>query len=590
MNQQDQSPSPRAGYLPPSSLDLDDLLHEIRTRAEGASRSQERLSALLDAVVAISSDLEMSVVLRQVVEAACTLLGARYGAMGVIDSAGGQLVEFIPHGMDGADIREIGHPPRGLGVLGLLLEDPRPLRIDRIADHPEAVGMPAGHPPMSSFIGVPIRVRDMVFGNLYLTDKLDGGSFTEDDESVLEALAAAAGIAIDNAVLYRRARKAEEWSEAVGDLTQTLLEGRNERTALARMAKRARDLSGAQLCALLVHDPEGGLLVQALDMDGDGAALRGEVLTDLRWGIVIESRTPVMLKVEPDDRGGGELSDQLRLPVGLPRAGTTSLVPIAVGDVEVGLIAVSWGEDAPSDLLDTITLLTTFANRMGLVIEAGRAQRSRSHTALLEDRDRIARDMHDHVIQRLFAAGLTLQAVGRHTEGKVSGRIDFVVDELDRAVKDIRSAIFELHHGFPEGGLGPELEAVLERAGAAFGFVPDVVFEGRLADIPDELVPDVVAVVREALSNVAKHSQATDAQVRVVRGDDLVVTIMDNGIGLPEDVGRRSGLANLAGRAARHGGTFEAATLDPRGTILRWSVPLTSDGATIGDEDEGGPV
>lgn len=578
----------RATFTRPSSLDLEDLLSEIRHRARGATESQERLASLLDAVVAISSDLDLSLVLSHVIESACRLLGARYGAIGVVSRSGQELIEFVHHGMSPEVVEGIGHTPRGLGVLGTLLVDPQGLRIEDLGTHPDSVGFPPGHPPMHSFVGVPIRVRDTVFGNLYLTEKEGGGSFTEDDEAVLTALAAAAGIAVENAQLYDRSRMARDWSAAVGDLTQTLLEGRNERSALARMVKRARDLGGAELCGLLVHDPEGGLHVQALDTvpAADADALRGEVVTDPRWGLIIQSRTPVLLRIDPHDVTGGELSDQVRIPVGLDRAGSTALLPVTVGEVEVGLIVLSWGADTPLDVGETMDLLTSFADRMGLAIEAGRAQRQRSHAALLEDRDRIARDMHDHVIQRLFAAGLTLQAVGRHTEGKVAERIDGIVDELDRAVKDIRSAIFELHHGFPEGGLGPELEAVLERAALAFGFVPDVSFEGRLADIPDVMVPDVVAVVREALSNVAKHAHATDARVSVSLGDDLVVTVIDNGIGLPRTTGR-SGLANLAERAAGYGGTFEAERLEPSGTLLRWSVPLDIEGAHGGGMNTG---
>ncbi|GAB47846.1 sensor histidine kinase [Mobilicoccus pelagius] len=565
------------GFPAPSMLDLEDLLAEIRTRAQGASLFQTRLASLLDAVVAMSSELDLKVVLSHVVESACALLDARYGAVGVVDPAGGHLVEFVQCGMPAEVVARLDHPPRGEGVLGLLLDDPVPQRIADLSAHPCAVGFPPGHPPMTSFIGVPIRVRGIVFGNLYLTEKSGGRRFTGDDESVLVALAAAAGIAVENAQLYRRARRAEAWSKAVGELTQTLLEGRNERSTLARTVKHARELGEAELAALLVPDPDGGLVVQAVDAVGKGLGLRGRVLTDHRWRLLMASRTPVMLRVEEGDVGGGELSDQVRTPADLDGPATTAVVPMAVGEVEVGLILLSWGVDAPVDVGETMDLLTGFADRMALAIEAARAQRHRSQAVLLEDRDRIARDMHDHVIQRLFAAGLTLQAVSRHAEGKVADRVEFVVDELDLAVKDIRSAIFELHHGFPQGGLGPELESVVEKATVAFGFVPDVAFEGRLSDISDDLVPDVVAVVREALSNVARHARATDARVRVVNtGDDLVVTVVDNGVGLRQDADR-SGLANLAGRAARHGGTFSAMSTQPSGTLLRWSVPLGID-------------
>ncbi|WP_312720652.1 GAF domain-containing sensor histidine kinase [Mobilicoccus sp.] len=589
MSDADPSTGPALPGLPtPSMLDLEDLLAEIRTRAHGATRFQTRLASLLDAVVAMSSELDLQVVLSHVVESACALLDARYGAVGVVDPAGGHLVEFVQQGMTTEEVARLGHPPRGAGVLGLLLSDPVPHRIADLGAHPEAVGFPPGHPPMTSFIGVPIRVRGVVFGNLYLTEKSGGRQFTEDDESVLVALAAAAGIAVENAQLYRRARRAEQWSKAVGELTQTLLEGRNERSALARTVKYARDLGEAELAALLVPDPDGGLVVQAADAVGKGLGLRGKVLTDHRWRLLMASRTPVMLRVEPGDTDEGDLSHQVRGPAGLAGPATTAVVPMAVGQVEVGLVLLSWGAAAPADVGETMDLLTGFADRMGLAIEAARAQRHRSHAVLLEDRDRIARDMHDHVIQRLFAAGLTLQAVSRHTEGRVAERVEFVVDELDLAVKDIRSAIFELHHGFPQGGLGPELESVVEKATVAFGFVPDVSFEGRLSDIGPDLVPDVVAVVREALSNVARHARATDARVRVVNtGDDLVVTVVDNGVGLRRDADR-SGLANLAGRAACHGGSFSATSTEPSGTMIRWSVPLDAglDGARDGHGDD----
>lgn len=574
------------GFPAPSTLDLEDLIAEIRTRAQGATRFQTRLASLLDAVVAMSSELDLKVVLSHVVESACTLLDARYGAVGVVDPARGHLVEFVHHGMPPEQVEQLGHPPRGAGVLGLLLENPVPQRIADLSAHPCAVGFPAGHPPMSTFIGVPIRVRGVVFGNLYLTEKSGGRQFTEDDESVLVALAAAAGIAVENAQLYRRARRAEEWSKAVGELTQTLLEGRNERSTLARTVKYARELGESDLAALLVPDPDGGLVVQAVDVAGKALDLRGRVLTDHRWRLLMASRTPVMLRVEPGDVAGEDLSEQVRAPAGLTGPATTAVVPMAVGEVEVGLVLLSW-DAAPPDVEETMDLLTGFADRMALAIEAARAQRHRSQAVLLEDRDRIARDMHDHVIQRLFAAGLTLQAVSRHTEGKVADRVEFVVDELDLAVKDIRSAIFELHHGFPQGGLGPELESVVEKATVAFGFVPDVAFEGRLSDISPTLVPDVVAVVREALSNVARHARATDARVRVVNtGEELIVTVVDNGVGLRQDADR-SGLDNLAERAARHGGTFSAASTSPSGTLLRWSVPLDGGEAAPAAEVRG---
>lgn len=229
------------------------------------------------------------------------------------------------------------------------------------------------------------------------------------------------------------------------------------------------------------------------------------------------------------------------------------------------------GEDL-RDALDTMEALTSFAEQMGLALVAARAQRSHSRAALLEDRDRIARDMHDHVIQRLYATGLSLQSAARRAEGPVLDKIDAAVDALDAAVKDIRHAIFELHNPIPEGGLGPELEAIVETASEGFGFVPDVSL-GALADIPFEYEADVLAVVREALSNIVRHAHATDAHVSVSAVDDIVVTVRDNGIGIPADAGR-SGLVNLRERAHARGGTCQATALQPRGTEVAWRVPM----------------
>ncbi|WP_074788470.1 GAF domain-containing sensor histidine kinase [Austwickia chelonae] len=556
-----------------AALDIDDLLAEIRARAAGAQESQERLAGLLDAVVAVSSNLDLPTVLSQIVASACSLVDASYGALGIIDESGQHLVEFITYGDIPGGVQ--GELPTGHGILGLLLQDPRPQRIANVAEHPLAVDvLPPGHPPVDSFVGSPIRVRDHIFGNLYLTQKRGAPAFTEEDEQLIVALAAAAGIAIENAQLYRRASRNRDWARAVGELTQTLLEGRNERGALARMVKRARDLGEAQLAVFATVEEESGhLVIQAADNDGEGSpALIGSMLSSPRWRLVLANKVPLLLMIDPEDRHVGELSADLRMRADLSPDGVTAIVPLTVGDVEVGIIVLCWSGEHLRNALDTMEVLTPFAEQMGLAVEAARAQRARSRTALLEDRDRIARDMHDHVIQRLYATGLSLQSAARRADGPVRDKIDVAVDELDAAVKDIRHAIFELHHQIPEGGLGPELEAIVESASEGFGFVPDVSFEA-LGDIPFEYEADVLAVVREALSNIVRHARATDAHVSVAAVDDIVITVRDNGIGIPEGAGR-SGLVNLRERAEARGGTCFASPLDPNGTEVLWRVPL----------------
>ena len=556
-----------------AALDIDDLLAEIRDRAEGAQQSRERLAALLDAVVAVSSNLDLPVVLSQIVEAASVLVDATYGALGVVDESGQHLLEFLTYGV-APDAVE-GDPPTGHGVLGLLLREPGPRRIADVASHPASAGrLPRGHPPLGSFVGAPIRVREEIFGNLYLTGKKGADEFSAEDEQLIVALAAAAGIAIDNAQLYRRAARNRDWATAVGELTQTLLEGRNERAALQRMVKRARDLCAAQLAVFAtIEHGSGQLVLAAVDAAGESAAaLVGATLTSPRWRMVLANRAPLLLLIDPGDEHEGEMSQDLRSTVGLAPEGATAIVPITVGDVEIGLIALCWSVEDLRDALDTMEALTSFGERMGLALEAARAQRTRSRSTLLEDRDRIARDMHDHVIQRLYATGLSLQTARRQAEGPLVERLSAALDSLDAAVKDIRQAIFELHHPLPEGGLGPELESIVEGASEGFGFVPDVSFEA-LGDIPFEYEADVLAVVREGLANIARHARATDAHVVVSAVDDVVVMVRDNGIGIPGEAAR-SGLINLRERAEARGGTCFATRLQPTGTEVQWRVPL----------------
>ena len=556
-----------------ATLDLDDLLGQIRARAEGAQQSRERLAGLLDAVVAVSSNLDLPTVLAQIVQSACVLVDATYGALGVLDESGNQLQDFLTYGVPDGTVE--GELPSGHGVLGLLLTEPGPRRIADVSRHPASVGaLPPGHPPVGSFVGAPIRVREEIFGNLYLTQKRGADEFSAEDEQLIVALAAAAGIAIDNAQLYRRAARNRDWARAVGELTQTLLEGRNERAALQRMVKRARDLCDAQLAVFAtVEDESGRVVLQAVDAAGEGStALVGTALASGRWRMVLANRAPLLLMIDPDDAHVGEMSQDLRGRAGLAADGATAIVPITVGDVEIGLLALCWSGDALRDALDTMEALTTFGEQMGLALEAARAQRARSRTTLLEDRDRIARDMHDHVIQRLYATGLSLRIASRQAEGPLRDKVVGALDSLDAAVKDIRHAIFELHHPLPEGGLGPELESIVETACEGFGFVPDVSFEA-LGNIPFEYEADVVAVVREALSNILRHAQATDAHVLVSAVDEVIVVVRDNGIGIPAEAAR-SGLVNLRERAEARGGSCFAVGLQPAGTELQWRVPL----------------
>jgi GAF domain-containing protein len=262
--------SPEAGpaeFLP--QLRLDELLAGLQGRLQAVVATRDRMRGLLEAVVSISSGLDLESTLRRIVETAVQLVDASYGALGVIGE-GGRLAEFIPVGLTPEQIARIDHWPEGHGLLGLLIEAPRALRLDDIAAHAESSGFPAGHPPMGSFLGVPVRVRDEVFGNLYLTNKRGGGEFTEDDEAVLLALGAAAGVAVENARLYEAARRSQGWIGASAEVTTALLSGAEPDEVLAQITTRARELSGADLAILALPDDER--LRMTYDYaDGDGA-------------------------------------------------------------------------------------------------------------------------------------------------------------------------------------------------------------------------------------------------------------------------------------------------------------------------------
>lgn len=572
-------------WLATAAFDLDNLLEDLRNRAQASDRAQERLAALLDAVLAVSADLDLAEVLSRIVRCACELVDARYGALGVLGADGEHLVDFVSHGLSQEEQKAIGDPPRGHGVLGLLIRQPRPRRLRDVAAHPDSYGFPPNHPVMHGFLGVPIRIRDEVFGNLYLTEKQgdtekEGGTdFTADDEAILVALAAAAGIAIDNARLYERSRRLRRWLETTAEVTQLLLEGMDEASAMGFLAKRTRELSEAQLAMVALYDEVGDLVIRAVDGgEPSGAAKRpgavlGTVLHKGYWRELIAEHESVLLLTRLGDSTTDGLSADVRELGDVDPHGPTALVPITVGDDEVGVIGVAWAADAETYVGNVVPLLAALAQEMGLTLAAARGQQDRSRLALLEDRDRIARDMHDHVIQRLFATGLSLQAAARMAESSsVSRRLDEAVDDLDAAIKDIRHTIFELHRPTPFRALREEIVELVRVCAKTLGFAPSLTIEGSLDGLAADFEADLIAVVREGLSNVARHAQASSASVRVTSADTVQVEVADDGVGVAP-TGVRSGLANLRKRAESHGGSLTLKARTPRGTTLVWEAP-----------------
>ncbi|MFJ9610415.1 GAF domain-containing protein [Kitasatospora sp. NPDC101176] len=562
------------GSAPVPKLQLDELLDELQARLDAARGTRDRVHSLLEAVLAVGRDLELSQALQHIVEAAVTLVDAEYGALGVIGEDQ-RLSQFIPVGITDDQVKLIGDLPSGHGILGELIRRPEPLRLSRISDHPASYGFPANHPPMRSFLGVPIRIRGKVFGNLYLTEKRGGGDFEAEDESVLATLAVAAGVAIDNARLYARARQRQRWLQASAEVTSSLLSGSAEQEVLDLLLARATEIAGADLAVVAVPLPGAGELEVRIAAGLGEDEHRGLVLpvdgsfmgTALRTGGLV---------VSPD-----VLHDP-RITAGPPRwrgLGPALAVPVGTAERGIrGVLLLARAAGAPLFEEDESAPLLGFAGQAAVAMELAERRRDSEQVALLQERDRIARDLHDLAIQRLFATGMTLQGATRFIDHpEATGRVLRAIDDLDETARAIRATIFGLRlreKGPAAAGLRSRVVEVLERAARPLGFAPALRMSGLLdVTVPPEVADAAVAVLEEALSNAARHARASTVDVTVTVGEELTVTLSDDGVGLPEG-GRRSGLANLADRATALGGTFAAGARQEGGTELVWRVPL----------------
>ena len=566
---------------PLSSLELDDLVEELRARAASARVSQERLGSLLDAVLAVSSDLELAEVLHRIVVAACDLVDATYGALGVLGPSGEELVEFVTHGVTEEERAAIGPLPRGHGLLGMIIVSPHPQRVSNIGQHPDSYGFPPNHPPMTSFLGAPVRIRDQVFGNLYLTDKRSAPAFSEEDEAILTALAAAAGVAIENARLYEHARTQQQWSEVLADATQALLAGTPQEQVLEDVVGRVSRLAKADACAVALR--HGSDLVVAAVSSGEGlragdgaeAPRRPDGSASTESMVSEDWRAPG--EVVRDPRMLSAMLEPAHLETRAPQ-GMRATVPIALGESPMGVLVVDWGFDEHTDLLPHLELL---GRGLAVSLGAASARSDRARSELLEDRDRIARDMHDNVIQRLFATGMSLQSAAPVSAPEVRAKLERAVDELDAAITDIRHTIFALHRVPGGRPLSAEIATLCGDAAVSLGFSPELRLSGPVADLPETVSAELLSVVREALSNVARHAAASSVSVTVEVADDVSVVVTDNGRGIPEGVGR-SGLGNLARRAEGRGGTFRVGSGATSGATVEWRVPLDPSPDRVG--------
>ncbi|MFC5952391.1 GAF domain-containing sensor histidine kinase [Pseudonocardia lutea] len=561
----DQGPAV-SGVL--SGLRLDELLGEVQERLGQIVASRDRMQSLLDAVLAVAAGLELEATLRRIVQSAVDLVDARYGALGVL-APDGSIARFIDVGLDPGVRETLGPPPTGKGLLGQLILDPQPLRLADLTQHPVSVGFPADHPPMHSFLGVPVRVRDSIYGNLYLTEKLGGGEFTADDEVMLHALAAAAGIAVQNADLFEQGRQRQHWLEALGEVRGEVLAGASDEEVLQLVAVRTLELTASAAAVVLLGPDEDG----CYELGGSAGEPLGLPEGPIRAGAdldeVAESRNPLLA----DSPAAFLDHDADSVPAGL---GPSVAVPMRSGERVIGVLVALRRTGGEPYRPNEVPLVTSFAEQAALALEIAEKSRAQRQLDVLADRDRIARDLHDHVIQRLFATGLKLQStLRRAVRPDVQERILQAVDELDETVREIRTSIFDLH-GADDAGVNVRrrLLDTVDEVVAGSALTPSIRTSGPVDTlVPDDLVPHLLAAVREGVSNAVRHSGGRTVAVTVEAGSDLALQVVDDGTGLPDGVAR-SGLRDLADRAEELGGTLEVRRRPGGGTRLAWRVPI----------------
>jgi signal transduction histidine kinase len=521
---------------------------------------------LVEAGLILSSALSLPVILQRIVELAAEITGARYGALGVL-GPDGTITEFVTTGVSEAERAAIGHIPLGRGILGVLIADARPLRLAELGGDPRSVGFPPNHPPMHSFLGVPVTARGRVFGNLYLTQKQDAAAFDDDDERALVVLAAQAGVAIANARLYEQASDRARRLEALGAVAAAILAGDRAEAVLGLVARAARELAGADLATVAVPADDGGeLVVQAAD--GAGAArLRG-----LRFpaqgsvaGEVLRSGTVVVLAERP--------------PVGLGGVGPALLLPLSAKGRTFGALTVARDRGGGAFREADVQLLEAFAAQAAVALEHLRLRRELDRLLVIQDRERIAKELHDGAIQALFAVGLGLQAAATLArDPELAARIEGAVAELDRVIGDLRNYIFGLRPGIlADRQLEGALRRLVEEFAGRSGVVAVAEIDPQAAAALAANAGDVVQLAREALSNVSRHAAATTCRLSLRQQQaGVVLEVDDDGRGFDPDhvaAGEGHGLDNLRQRAAALGGHAQITSTPGHGTTVRATIP-----------------
>ena len=541
------------------------------------SRPQDRKDILLEAGLTLASELSLPIVLQRIVDLAAQVTDARYGALGVIGE-GGVLVEFITTGISAKQRRAIGTLPRGRGILGLLIQRPKPIRLTNIADHAQSVGFPPNHPPMHSFLGAPVQAMGKVFGNIYLAEKRGGSKFTQEDEESVVILATQAGAAIANATLYEETRQRERWLAALADITAAILAGSDADSLLTGIAEHARDLAGADSATIVTPGSATSELVVAAAVGAQAARVRGQPVpasSSISGAVMKSGRTLVTVDASAD-------RDAYQPVVRLGRVGPAIFVPLrARGRATGTLMVANMTGGRPFDPA-TVRLVETFALQASVAMEYVRAQADVRRVGLMEERERIAKELHDGIIQSLFAVGMSLQGTALMAgSSETATRVERAVVELDKVIRDLRNYIFGLRPGIlADRQLDQALRALGEEVSAS-GLNVAVEVDANLAASLTSRSHEIVQLTREALSNVTRHANARNSVVTLARnGRGASLRIEDDGSGF--DTSRDSagsGLRNMRERAMGLGGKLRILSKPGRGSSLHFTFPVPGERA-----------
>ena len=537
------------------------------------SEPRDRKDVLLEAGLALASELSLPMVLQRIVDLAAEVTDARYGALGLI-GAGGDLVDFITTGISVKQRRAIGALPHGRGLLGMLIREPRIVRVAEIRSHPESVGFPPNHPPMTSFLGAPVQAIGRVYGNIYLADKRSAPEFSEDDERSLHILATQAGVAIANASLYQESVRRERWLEALREISGHILEGADANTVLNSIAEHARDLAGADAASILTTTASPGNLVVAAAVGAYAPKVRKQSVPaaeSIAGGVIQTGKV-----LHTDDASTHARAYQPIIRLG--HVGPAIFVPLRVRGRATGTLMVANLKGGRLFDEATIRLVETFADQASVAIEYSRAQADVQRVGLMEERERIARELHDGIIQSLFAVGMGLQGTALLAGSPTTAaRIDDAVDELDRVIRDLRNYIFGLRPGIlADRQLDQALQELGDDLQKRSGARVEVKVDAELAASLSSRSHQIVQLTREALSNVARHAQASRSSVRLAReGKVAVLVIEDDGVGFNADSeSGGNGLRNMRQRTEAMGGAMMVKSEAGKGTSLQMTFPV----------------